>query len=370
MSPNSLKVTAVRSRPGKGRAAGSKIRRTLWICLLGTVLGGCDPFAEPASLMDEYRERVGRVLDLEPAAGPLPDVGSLPRRRELVRELPELDMGILEFFSLYGCELQQVVGLRNSALGKVMQPVQRLRYEIRFIRTARECLPEVTDESLRDDLAAAVRIKRQALPLATWNATWGAPEIGQFFTRSDGYLPLEPDPDNLAILEADLERLIDWIENLPGNQSPAMFEGLSDVHQRWQALPLAGQLVQSSRLLIARLGDVEALLRQRLQGRPLCFEQRPNREAEIMRNLFFNVYAEEVQPYMAAVQRVRAALVPPLRSLAQVQRTAMPDGFEAFRIEVLGEGPDSLWGRLDRAVESHTRAWQNLLDQCGMRPQA
>lgn len=376
--PSSSRAIAVRPdpEPSTATAVGRRypvvdglIKKLMVLCL-ALLLAGCDPFAQPDTLMDEYLERVGRVLDLQPDSRALPAVTPLPRRRQRVRELPELDMGILEFFSLYGCELQQVVGEKNSALGKVMQPAQRLDYEIRFIAASADCLPVITDESLQADLAAAARIKREALPLAVWNATWGAPEMAKFYTRSDGYLPLTPDPEKIATLAADLDRLNGWIRDLHGQTNPTMFEPLSEIHQRWQALPVAGQLIQSSRLLIARLNDVESLLSARLAGRPLCFNQRPNADAEIMRNLFFNVYAARVQPYMAEVQRVRARLLPLLQELALAQRPAMSPAFMPFMQALLEEGPGSLWGRLDQAVQDHTERWQELLDQCGMRPQA
>lgn len=340
------------------------------VCAFAVSLAGCDPFSAPDTLMDEYVERVGRVLDVPVAKSALPEVARLPRRRVRTRELPEIDIGILEFFSLYGCELQHVVGQKNSALGRVMQPVQRLRYELRFIQVTHDCLPRIDDESLQNDLAEALVIKRRALPRAIWNATWGAPEMDRFFTRSEGYLPLEQDADTLATVVTDLDRLNAWLQSVAGTETPEMVDGLSDIHQRWQSLPVAGQLVQSARLLIARLGDVENLLAQRLQGRPLCFNQRPNREAEIMRNLFFNVYAREVQPYMALVQRTRAQLIPSLHELARLQEPVRGAAFEPFYHEVLAQDAESVWDELDQAVRTHTEHWQDLLDQCGMRPQA
>jgi hypothetical protein len=218
--------------------------------------------------------------------------------------------------------------------------------------------------------AEAVKVKREALPLAAWNATWGTPEMADFFTRSDGYFPIAFDADDITTLAADLNRLNAWLGTLAGAERPEMIDDLSRIHQRWQALALAGQLVQSARLLTARLRDVGYLLEQRLEGRPLCFNQRPNREAEIMRNLFFNVYAERVQPYMASVQRARARLLPPLGELARRQKPAMGSAFEPFFESVLQEKPGTIWVALDAATRQHTEHWQALLDQCGMRPQA
>ncbi|MFP3442432.1 DUF3080 family protein, partial [Pantoea sp. SIMBA_133] len=82
-----------------------------------------------------------------------PSASQLPRRRDRVLTMPELDMGMLDFLSLYGCELQYVVGEKNSVMGRVMQPLNRLRYEIRFIEAARDCLPDIEDEEFAEELA-------------------------------------------------------------------------------------------------------------------------------------------------------------------------------------------------------------------------
>lgn len=91
------------------------------VCALSLL--GCNPFSDAESLTDEYLERLARVLDTAPVPrAELPAASIPPRRRERILALPELDLGMLDFLSLYGCELQYVVGERNSVMGKVMQP--------------------------------------------------------------------------------------------------------------------------------------------------------------------------------------------------------------------------------------------------------
>ncbi|QCF26389.1 DUF3080 domain-containing protein [Hydrocarboniclastica marina] len=344
--------------------------RLFFLAALVVGLTGCDSLSGPSSLMDDYIDRVSRVLDVEVEPAELPDTATLPRRRDRVRELPAVEIGLLEFFSLYGCELQQIVGEKNSALGRVMQPAQSLGYEIRFLAAAEECLPTITDPALREALAQAVITKREALPRVIWNATWGTEEIADFFSRGHGYVPLDPDLDVLTTLATDLNRLNDWLRETARRDKPVLFPAINEIHQRWQGLPVGGRLVQSARLLTARLNDAEQLLGKRLEGRPLCLRKQPNRNAEIMRNVFFNIYVQQVQPYMAQVQRVKARIVPALRELAALQADAATPAMTAFFSEVLGSDKNSIWQALDEATRRHTERWQELLDQCGMRPQA
>ena len=59
--------------------------------------------------------------------------------RERVHEIEPISIGMLDYFGLYGCELQYVVGKRNSSLGRVAHPLTRLDYERRFIIAAETC---------------------------------------------------------------------------------------------------------------------------------------------------------------------------------------------------------------------------------------
>ncbi|MFE8073110.1 DUF3080 domain-containing protein [Marinobacteraceae bacterium S3BR75-40.1] len=345
------------------------IRGLLLLSLL--TLTSCDPFSQPTSLLDEYLERVGRVLDQPVHYSELPEVPAYPRRRDLRLEPPEINLGLLDFLSLYGCELQEVIGEKASGLGRVMQPGRRLNYELRFIAAGRLCLPKIEDEKLAKTLRQAIAAKRQSLPITFWNATWGSEEMARFFSRSNGPLPLAPDGALVANLQSDLNRLLNHHKRLNRSTLPTSVVGIADTYQRWQARSYAGQLIQSARRLTARLNDAATVIEQRMKRRPLCFQGRSNHKAEIMRNVFFKVYAKRVQPYMATVQRVRQNLVPLLAQLAEVQTTVMPEAFEPLYRQVLKQDvAGSLWQQLDAATQRHTRQWQALLEQCGMRPQA
>ena len=60
--------------------------------------------------MDEYVKRLANVLDVEPVYSELTDIERIPRPRDRRLSIPEHDINMLDFLSLYGCELQFVVG--------------------------------------------------------------------------------------------------------------------------------------------------------------------------------------------------------------------------------------------------------------------
>ncbi|HEV8078809.1 MAG TPA: DUF3080 family protein [Marinobacter sp.] len=48
----------------------------------------------------------------------------------------------------------------------------------------------------------------------------------------------------------------------------------------------------------------------------------------------------------------------------------MPVGADVEGADVENKADEgaNVWGDLDQAVADHTRGWQQLLDQCGLRP--
>lgn len=331
------------------------------------VLAGCNPFSAPESMMDEYVERTARVLDRPYQLTPIPTTEPFPRRRDRMLDMPDVELGMLDFLSLFGCELQIVAGERASVLGRVMQPANRLRYEVRFINTARECLPDISDESLKAEVAAAIRSKRQSLPIAIWNATWGVEEIESLFTRTEGVFPLDPDA-GIANLSADLNALNAMLTPLMTGDTSISLDKMGAIHQQWQAHQAAGQMILSARMLITRLDDASAVIESRLDGRPLCLDGNPNNRSDIVQGMFFSVFIERVQPYLAHVRRAREEIIRPLSVLAETQHAVMPPRFQRWYERYLALYGNSLWTELDASQQRHIELWQQQLEQCGLRP--
>lgn len=334
------------------------------------LLAGCSPFSDTRSMMNEYVERVGRVLDTTPELSEVAAAKPIPRRRIRVLQMPELELGMLDFLSLYGCDLQYIVGEKNSVMGKVMQPLNRLRYEVRFIRAAGDCLETVEDEKLQDVLEQAVASKRESLPIAIWNATWGVEEVETLFTLAKGEYPVDA-TGALSDLARDARQLNTAVSALLERNLEVDLDFWGKVHQRWQAEYRAGQLLNSTRLVIARLDDATRLIHRRLDNRPLCLNGEPNNQSDIVQSMFFSIYIGKVQPYLADLRRARRDLIEPLSELAAMQADVMPKGFEQWsRVALAPDGEESQWAQLDDAVKAHTKAWQTLLEQCGLRPGA
>lgn len=341
-----------------------------WLIVVMTLLaGGCALQAQPEPVLDDYTRRLARVLDVELQPSPVPAAPRLPGPRERLRTIEPISIGLLEFLGLFGCELQQVVGERNSGLGRVAHPLTRLDYERRFLLAAEACLPGLEGEPLGERLVEVTELKRAGLADAAWNAVWASREIEQHFSRARGPLPMRMDSDAISTSAQNAALLERRIRGLLAGELQQDLGALDAVYQRWQADPLAGQALRSVVLLRTRLDDASHLLEQRLGQRPLCPQGRPNRQAEILRNVFGAVYAAEVQPYLASLQRVRHELFPPLHALAEAGHGSPSPVFSAFIDTALDtRGARGPWRDFDQAIARHTAAWQALLEQCGMAP--
>lgn len=338
-----------------------------FICLAG--LMGCDPFAQPESAMDEYIVRLARVLDVDAQKTAPAEAVRYPARRVRVLEAPEVDINFLEFLSLHRCDVQVLVGERNAILGRVMQPITRLRYELRFIEAAQRCIDSRNNEATVLLLTKAIQAKQQALPVHLWNTTWGSDEMAQMLRQSAGLYPIEGGTGLVEQLAADLQQLTEWMRSLPEAPDTELTT-LSEIQQRWQYGHRAGQLLNSARLITARLDDGSAMLAQRIDDKPLCPQGRPTTAARTMQSLFMKVYIATVQPYLSEIDRSRQLLFDELSQMAELQKQTMPAGFEPFYQSALSDTDDSVWSQFVQSVQRHTEKWQALLEQCGMRPQA
>lgn len=348
-------------------------RQSMWCTAaaasLALALSACDPFSSPDSMLDEYVKRVGRVLEVEVALTAVPHAPELPRRRERLRALPEFSVGMRDFLGLYGCGLQHVIGERNSSLGRVMHAAARLEYELRFIRVADDCVRELGRAALADQLDEIIAIKREALASVAWNAVWGTREIEDLFTRSKGALAIAADRNAVSDMVSDLRMMAEAFARIVDGELDVDVRALDAVYRGWLRQPLMGQAIRSALLLTTRLNDAARLIEARLGDDPLCHRNVKNRRAETMHNMFMSVYASHVQPYLAEVQYVRRELLPLLQGLAAIGGEGHGSAFDDYVRVVVDDGSEhSQWRAFDRAVARHTRAWQQLLEQCGMRP--
>ena len=342
------------------------IRPALLLCLL--LLAACGPANDGLALQSDYLERLQRSLDaadVDAFDSRSVSLYRLPARRERLSEIPELRIGLLDLvIDARRCpHLQQLISQRNSSLGKQLMPSQRLGYEGDLLRAIDDCLPHLPeDSSLKATLQRLANDKRQQLRAVFWNALNGSPEFENYLRFADQALPVGTQEDSAA-LDA-LQRLASIGDGLPTQLPPSAGE-LDPLFFALYASEQGGQLITSLASLRHTLDTGSEMLEQRQQNRPLCPMGQPTPRGRILQNIFIKFYAGGLQPYLAQVdqrgQQWQAALL-------QLQPIAGIPPATRMHLQHLAGEQDSLWQDFRAATARHVKAWQTLLNSCGLAP--
>ncbi|GLS26920.1 DUF3080 family protein [Marinibactrum halimedae] len=330
-------------------------------------------------MVDNYGYRLGNALEVslpEPDSTPLV---LYPERRELQHVTTELSIDILEFLRLSQCDLQRLIGSRNSGLGRVMADSQQWLYEAEFLVLARQCLrqllnnPDATD--LQVELQKAVSVKTQERWFVAWNAAYASQEFQTLFSTA-----VEPLPPNAAKAGELIEAITElarvqrrWFdhERLPQQDVELAYQVIGSVKY-------AGQLLRAMDVLINQLSVLTRMLEMRTHQEPFCRAgahglSTPPPEVKVLQTVFFKFYIGEIQPYIALVYQEAKALQLSLRKLLSVYEDS-PEVMEnpAWKMywhQTWDEQSEvSVWNRYQVSVESHTKAWQGILNACGVMP--
>lgn len=335
------------------------------------VLAGCERAPPAGRQMDNYLERLGRVLGQEHAAWDPTELSHyrLPERRERMIEIDAMRLSLMELLvDTRRCKpLQQRVSERNSILGKVMPWSHRLAFEGELIRAIEDCITLLADDPDREELITKLQQlaaeKREQLPAVFWNAL-NASEEFEYYLRFDS----EPLPVQEQALEdrrgvAALQQLARIGQSLPAQLPPSRPEleaHFLALHQSERS----SQLIHSLSRLSHTLEQATAML-STPAARQLCPLGQPTSRSRILLNVFVLFYAGEIQPYMAQVQRLGQPWQQNIRTLAGVP--GIPSATADY-LGLLAINEASLWQRYQRQITAHSEAWQEVLGACQMRP--
>lgn len=332
------------------------------VAITGLCLAACSGSDAPP--LADYLQRLGRSLDrdIETAAAELP---AFPGSRELRIELQSGAIDLLDMLALSGCQLAVTIGRSNSSLGKMASSSQRLLLELEFLARAPACiaaLDPTEHAGIRASLRTAMETKQRQLPARIWNATLAGPEFRAFWQR----------PRSLA--------------NYPlatGGAVPTALARLEQLVTAWLAGDYAaGQDELEDLLAMVRRGDGGALLAaldlqqrglaaaapaidERLHMQPLCFNNRPSPEGDILDTVVRKYFAGAVQAWSVRLEQRRQLLLPAVYALEQKLQVVSPTAYrdwQGLREERLQAGA--------AAPRHHALALAELLDSCGLRPGA
>ena len=332
--------------------------------LLLLPLAGCgSPSADDLWL--DYHERLARLARAEvPAAAPW-HRPLWPAARDIRVQTPEWRSGLLRYLDMAGCDLMELVASRNSGLGRVQQPVNRLDYELRFIDEAGRCLDSdalVDDEEMRTWLAQLREQKKQAVPAIYWNTVVGGEELARFLAQGD--IPARPPlVSNSNQIWHTLGALGGWPT---ASASKALPVDASVLRGQLREIDLssAAAVIDALALANRELPRATAILRGVDTG-ALCPRGVASERARYFDNVLKRIYASDIQPWLSDTWRSSETLSHLLGTLLSQAPEPRP-AVEAWYQAVFGN--DGLRNRMAARMQEHTEAWQHLLGECGLMP--
>jgi hypothetical protein len=239
----------------------------LWIIVVGFI--GCDGSKGHEPLMQEYvqslqelntffsHEEVGRVQTLSVILDKVMPKGRFVRKRARRYQVPPApSINVRDFMKITGCRIARHIAFRNSPLGRVMLPSQKLAYEHRFLRDAEDCH---LDGEVMNHLQTVIDHKHTFWSQYQWNAIWSGMAMARFFSQS------WPRNHKIRRLDAGDEARFLWL----GNLRPSLQVNLSSsLEQNLAQIPtyVGGQIIlnasQSLSLLKVSRQGLKLFLKQ------------------------------------------------------------------------------------------------------------
>lgn len=307
-------------------------------------------------LLADYVKRVSRVLDADiPAVSPV-DLPAYPPTRALRQSPPEVQIDVLDAWSLRGCEVFTLMGERNSILGRVADPLIRLDYERRLLTLLPECLKRETDldDELITELEGILELKREVFPQHLFNATLANPDYQSYWTGGSEGFAAEDEIDFEGYRAAQQALAGYTKQPLPVTQS----QWLGSM-ERIAGYSMGGRSLTAMRSAIQALEQSEQMLQAAAADTRLCPMGPPLQELGFARNVMGNVFAREVQPWLVSVDQRFLAGYDALTSMTETINVENP-AIEAFE-EELAQYHDRFRAQIRQQVE----AWQALFNACG-----
>ncbi|MFI3275247.1 DUF3080 domain-containing protein [Vibrio sp.] len=316
------------------------------LVLLTVVLGGC--FGEgPGDLFDDYQTKVARVQDADEIKDNW-EFESLPRKRELLLDVPSLSIGLIDNYQLRQCGLFNLIAERNSVLGKVADEFRNYDYQVALLEGVGQCLANnELDPEIVELLKEIEQQKLAQFPLHQWNLIY-ASDAMQSQMRGSQWLR--------ADIGDQVRQTSDALEHINQALNTSLVSGKTiEVQEVLEKSSTLGDLYYSLARASVELDTITKQLTT-FDANIICGKQRDTTTFRYLNNVFEQQYIGKVQPYMAQLDGYYQQLAPQLAMFdAQPELHSyyfpIQDTHQAFRA----------------STRRHVEYWQQLFKRCGRK---
>jgi hypothetical protein len=304
-----------------------------------------------------YQQRLERVLDTEMPTDDVAAAAPLIAERDLKQPLPDLRLDLTDAYATRECNLDTLIGERNSSLGKVYSASKQLSYELRFLRQLELCLQQSWhDSALLMQLQQVYQQKQHSIVLAFDNMLLTDDTLRKELVGIRQALPVQNAPGFSETWQAltELMLLQQFIaeQNWPAASRVDIEQQLQILYQYNFLAKLQYSLRQSSQQL-SQLNNMT----QAIANSQLCPNGKQTEQLQILTTVFHKYFVQDVQLYTSELSRYQQQLWPLLQQLYQHTPLARPlqqrfnDNFQTMR----------------SALTAHVNWWQSLNRQCPLQ---
>ncbi len=333
-------------------------------CLAGVLgLASCTQ-EQGADLLDDYLNRLSNVVKVERTDERNFYRAYLEQRTHLLLKSGskridptgmDESISVLDFLSLYGCQLQILVAERNSILGKQARPSQYLLYELSFLEHSSACIEALEQEGKKELATQLSRVtdqKTQALPKLIWQTLIFGEEATQFW-RQPNDTGKYPDKDVIAVISSlkALRLSIDaWLKGDYGHGHEQLEGHLAVLNQND-----GGALLKSFLMYFYALDEANALL----DKAKLCNKQTPLFNTLAAQNVVRKFFVGNVQVWASRLSQRYYELLPHYRAFeAQLEKV------ESLEYRAWRSRRDDLFELAIQSSQSHVQRLEVLLNGC------
>ncbi|WP_394251676.1 DUF3080 domain-containing protein [Vibrio profundi] len=321
------------------------LKHSSLLCI-AVMLTGC--FNEgPEDLFNDYQAKIVSVQDADKIKVEWEFEG-LPRKRELLLNVPSLSIGLIDSYQLRQCGLFNLIAERNSVLGKVADEFRNYDYQVALLEGVGNCLS--SNELDPQIITLLMEIERQKLsqfPLHQWNLIY-ASDAMQSQMRGSQWLP--------ADIGEQVRKVSDALEQLNQALSTPLVSGKTiEVQEVLEKSSTLGDLYYSLAHASVELDTITKQLTT-FDSKIICGKQRDTTKFRYLNNVFEQQYIDKVQPYMALLDGYYQQLAPQLvlfEAQPELHSYYFPiqDAHQAFR----------------ESTREHVNYWKKLFKRCGRK---
>lgn len=307
--------------------------------------------------------RLSNILEVELVSKPIL-LDEFPSTKRLAIELEQHTISIREFLGLRQCKLHLVIAQRNSQMGKVASPSQRLKNDLDILASGPICLTKINNTELRNKLSNYLSIKQKQIPKTLWHALLGQAEYKKFWSQKQ-HSPTYPQTISSQTVTEDLELLNKFANKVLSKQYNISTEEFNNVERTLGRLRFgdAGQLLSELTALHVFLAQANNAIEQRLL-RKLCLTPKPNEKARYFENVVRKYFIQNVQAQAVSLRRRYDQLAQAINDLEEQLAPHSTPEFQHWRSARNNHIQLGL-----NSVLLHSRTIQEMFMQCGITPE-